>query len=167
MTPKEALALVPLAYLWCRAAPVQSGQPRGEAYVKSKLRVRVAIGIVAGAFLLGGIVDARKDPKPKAEPPVSVRIVGQWTSEPFEASVGKATQTFCFRADGTVAVHTETPAGPLGNTGTYVLEGGRVTVKLANPESSVVLLVSFSGERLVLTDESAQARSYDRGANGC
>jgi uncharacterized protein (TIGR03066 family) len=121
---------------------------------------------VAGAVVLGGSAHARA-PKPKAEPPLSTRIVGQWTSEPFEASVGKATQMFCFRADGTVAVRTETTAGPLSNSGTYLLEVDRITVKLANPESSLVLRVSWSGERLVLTDESAQARSYSRGAKEC
>jgi hypothetical protein len=88
--------------------------------MNSKLRVRIAIGVVASALLLGGSVDARKAAKPKPEPTLSARIVGQWASEPFESSVGKATQTFC-----------------------------------------------WSGERLVLTDESAQARTYDRGANGC
>jgi len=129
-------------------------------------RVCVVAGVVAIALLLGGSVHARRAAKPKVEPPPA-RIVGEWTSEPFESQVGKATQTFCFRADGTLAVRTETQAGPLSNSGTYVLEAGRITVKLANPESSVVLRVSWSGERLVLTDESAQARSYTRGAKGC
>jgi uncharacterized protein (TIGR03066 family) len=135
--------------------------------MNARFSIPVMIGVVASALFLGGSLEAREAPKPKAEPPLSARIVGQWTSEPFEASVGKATQTFCFRADGTVAVHTETESGPLSNSGTYALVGDRVTVKLANPASSVVLRVSFSGERLVLTDESAQARSYGRGANGC
>jgi hypothetical protein len=64
-------------------------------------------------------------------------------------------------------VRTETAAGPLSNSGTYSLEADRVTVKLANPESSLVLRVSWSGEQLVLTDDSAQTRSYSRGAKGC
>jgi uncharacterized protein (TIGR03066 family) len=135
--------------------------------MNSKLSVRVAIGVVATALLLGGSVEAGKAAKPQPEPPLSARIVGKWTSEPFEASVGKATQTFCFRADGTVEVHTETPAGPMSNSGTYFVEVDRVTVKLKNPAASVELRVSWSGERLVLTDESGQARNYDRGANGC
>jgi len=135
--------------------------------MSAKFRVCVVAGVVAVALCLGGTVDARKVPKPKVEPPLSARIVGEWTSEPFEASVGKATQTFCFRDDGTVAVRTETPAGPMSSNGTYVLDGDRITVKLADPPSAVVLRVSWSAERLVLTDESAQARSYSRGSKGC
>jgi hypothetical protein len=135
--------------------------------MKSKLRVRVAIGVVVSALVLGGSVDARKAAKPEPEPPLSTRIVGQWTSEPFESSVGKATQTFCFKADGTVQVRTETSAGPMSNSGNYFVEVDRITVKLKNPVGSVELRVSWSGERLVLTDESTQARTYDRGANGC
>lgn len=135
--------------------------------MNARYGVHVVIGVVACALFLGGSPGAGEAPKPKAEPPLSARIVGQWNSEPFESSVGKATQTFCFRADGTVAVHTETPSGALSNSGTYALERDQVTVKLAHPESSIALRVSWQGERLVLTDESAQARSYGRGANGC
>jgi hypothetical protein len=136
--------------------------------MNSRLKVRVAIGVIVSAFLLGGSVDAaRKAAKPKPEPPLSTRIVGQWISEPFEASVGKANQTFCFKADGTVEVRTDIPTGPMSNSGTYFVEVDRITVKLKNPVGSVELRVSWSGERLVLTDESAQARTYDRGANGC
>jgi hypothetical protein len=135
--------------------------------MNAKRRVGVMAGIVAAALFLGGSLHARHAPKQKAEQPLSARIVGAWTSEPFEASVGRATQTFCFGADGTVTVRTETAGGPLSSSGTYVLEVDRVTVKLENPESSVVLRVSWSGERLVLTDESAQARSYSRGSKGC
>jgi hypothetical protein len=135
--------------------------------MNARFRVCVVAGVAATALLLGGSLHARRAPKPKAEPPLSARLVGEWTSEPFEASVGKATQTFCFRADGTVAVHTETPAGPLSSSGTYALEADRVTVMLANPGSSIVLRVSWSGERLVLTDQSSVARSYSRGSKGC
>jgi len=135
--------------------------------MNAKSRVGVMAGVVAVALFLGGSFHARHAPKQKAEQPPSARIVGEWTSEPFEASVGKATQTFCFRADGTVAVRTETPEGPRSSSGTYVMETDRITVKFANPESSVVLRVSWSGEHLVLTDESAQARSYSRGSEGC
>ncbi len=135
--------------------------------MNARFRVCVVAGVVAAALLLGGSLHARRAKKPKAEPPLSARIVGEWTSEPFESQVGKATQTFCFRADGTAAVHTETPAGPLSSSGTYVLEAERVTVKFANPESSVVLRVSWSGEHLVLTDQSSVARSYNRGSKGC
>jgi uncharacterized protein (TIGR03066 family) len=134
--------------------------------MNAKFGVRGVIGVVACAVVLGGSLDARQAPKPKAEPPVP-RIVGEWKSEPFDSSLGRATQTFCFRADGTVAVHTETSAGPVSNSGTYALEPDRVTLKLAKPESSLVLRVIWSGERLVLTDESGQARSYNRGSNGC
>ena len=130
-------------------------------------RVGVMAGVVAVALILGGSLHARHAPKQKTEQPLSARIVGAWTSEPFESPVGKATQTFCFRADGTIAVDTEAPAGPLSSSGTYVLEADRVTMKLANSESSVVLRVSWSGERLVLTDQSGQARSYSRGSKGC
>jgi uncharacterized protein (TIGR03066 family) len=134
--------------------------------MNARFKVGVVAGVVAGAVVLGGSLHARA-PKAKAEPPLSARMVGEWTSAPFDASVGKATQTFCFRADGTVAVRTETAAGPLSTSGTYSLEADRVTVKLANPESSLVLRVSWSGEQLVLTDDSAQTRSYSRGAKGC
>jgi hypothetical protein len=134
--------------------------------MNSRLRVGVVAGVLAGAVVFGGSVQGRA-PKPKPVPPLSARIVGEWKSEPFEASVGKATQMFCFRADGTVAVRTETTAGPLSNSGAYVLETDRITVKLANPASSLTLRVSWSGEQLVLTDESARARSYSRGAKEC
>lgn len=135
--------------------------------MNARSRVCVVAGVVAITLVLGGSLQARHAPKQKPEQPPPSRIVGEWKSDPFESSVGTATQTFCFRADGTVAVHTVTPAGPLSNSGTYVLETDRVTVRFAKPESSAVLRVSWSGERLVLTDESAQARFYTRGANGC
>ena len=130
-------------------------------------RVCVVAGVVAAALVLGGSLQARRAPKPKVEQPPPPRIVGEWKSDPFESSMGRATQTFCFRADGTVAVNTVLPSGPVSNSGTYALETDRVTLRLVKPESSSVLRVSFSGERLVLTDESGQARFYTRGSNGC
>jgi hypothetical protein len=55
----------------------------------------------------------------------------------------------------------------MSNSGKYHLDSDRVTVQLENPSSSQVLQVSWSAERLVLTDPSGQARSYRRTSKEC
>ena len=55
----------------------------------------------------------------------------------------------------------------MSDSGTYVLEGSRLTVRLSKAPSPLILQVSWSAERLVLTDQSDEARSYRRTSNGC
>lgn len=124
-------------------------------------------GVAAVALLLAGVCYGGRAPKKKAEQPLAERIVGEWTSDSFETQVGSATQSFCFRADGTIAVRTERRGGPVSNSGKYRLDAERVTVQLDNPSSSVVLRASWSDERLVLTDPSGEARSYRRTSKEC
>ena len=135
--------------------------------MSAKSRVCVMAGIVAGALLLAGGCHATPAPKQTPDRPVVAKIVGEWTSDQFQTQVGKATQTFCLRADGTAAVHTDVETGPLSDTGTYVLDATRLTVRLSKAPAPLVLQVSWAGERLVLTDESSEPRSYRRTSGGC
>lgn len=135
--------------------------------MSAKLKCCVLAGVVAGALLLTAGCHDAQPPKQTPDRPQPARIVGEWTSDPFQVQVGKATQTFCFRADGTAAVRTNIETGPMSDTGTYVLDGTRLTVRLSKAASPVILQVSWSAERLVLTDQSDDARAYRRTSDGC
>ena len=130
-------------------------------------RAWVIAGVAAVSLLLAGMCHGGDKPKSEADQPLSTRILGAWASDPVQTPLGKATQTFCFGADGTVTSHSNTQAGPRSGAGTYRLEADRVTMLWPDTGDSVVLKVSWSGERLVLTDGSQESRSYRRASKGC
>jgi hypothetical protein len=142
-------------------------KPGREAHMNAKHRVWTIAGVAAASLLLAGFGFGADEPKPKAAPPLSELIVGAWDSGPVDTPYGKATQTFCFGADGKVSIHSNSSAGPMSRAGSYKVEGDRVTVLWPEPGTSVILRASWSGERLVLTDQSGQARSYARSSTGC
>ena len=98
---------------------------------------------------------------------LSTRIVGEWTSDPFESQLGLSTEVFCFREDGTFAVQHNSQAGSIGNSGTYRVEADQVTVSVPDPGSTSVLQVAWAGQRLVLTDDRKKPRTYRRTSKAC
>lgn len=101
--------------------------------------------------------------------PLSERIVGEWTSDPFRSQVGMTTEQFCFGADGKLFSRTEINGIPgfSTNTGTYRLVGDQVTMSWPSTDSSADLEVTFSTDRLVLTSHPGGPRSFRRTSDGC
>ncbi len=133
----------------------------------------VSAGVVVlcvGIAWAGDKPAAKAESKPKApaaEPPATVRIIGAWESDEFESPIGKVTQRFCFEADGTITVKTQTPAGPQGTVGTYKLEGDKLTATWPSTGGSITLTVGWSNKDLVVTDGSQVSRVYHPGAPPC
>jgi hypothetical protein len=127
----------------------------------------VVVGVVAASLILLGACRRDHAPTSEANQPLSSRLVGEWKSDPFVGQLGESTETYCFGSDGSVSAHTETQAGAMNNRGTYQLAGDRVTVSWPDPGASAVMTVSWSGEHLVLTDDSQKSREYHRTSKRC
>jgi uncharacterized protein (TIGR03066 family) len=130
-------------------------------------RVSIVAASVISTLLLGAGPVLGETAPPAAEPAPSARIVGEWTSGPFESPLGRATQVFCFRADGTVALHSQTQGRPSEAKGTYLVEAGRLTITWSEPASTSALQLTWSGDNLVLADDSGMSRTYRRSSSEC
>ena len=109
-------------------------------------------------FLLLGCHALRSDDAKSAS---SSDLVGAWRSAPFDTQLGTSTETFCFRADGTVVVDNSTQAGPLHNEGRYQFHGGTLT--FAWPTGATArATVKVGSETLSITSERGAVRVYRR-----
>src|SRR4051812_29941384 len=117
---------------------------------------------LATGFTCAGGNRGRPDDRPS-----SVRIIGQWTSEPYDTQLGETVQRFCFRPDGTLVVNARTQAGPMDNDVAYRVAGEKLTINTASTGSSAVLIMKWEGDDLILTGDNGKSIRFRRTAKSC
>jgi hypothetical protein len=130
-------------------------------------------GSVAAFLVVASLAVATCDSRtPERQKSSELALVGLWESEQFDTQLGPTTETFCFRADGSVWVSNRSAGGVLENNGTYVVMDG-------DPHSTIVftwgsgasaraeLSVDAQSKRLFLKATPRKSREYRKLSAGC
>lgn len=121
-------------------------------------RLPLFVFVCAGAAVLLGISTRQRFS--------ASLLIGKWKSEPYSTQLGRATNTFCFSADGKYSSNFISQGGTADDDGDYKVDGRSLFLTGHTGPIAVYTISALSRQRLVLV-EDGERRIYHRVSRKC